>query len=380
MLTRKQVLMVKVESTEGVNANPAPETDALLILEGGGVTPEGQVVGSARLSSTLSREPDKIGQFLLGLTAPCEFRGNGIVGNAVNKPDFDAVLRACAMKRTDIEFIQADGFAGTFERGETVTGGTSGATGQFVGKGKDGIIVEGVVGTFSLGEVLTGATSAASANATDDPISGHQYMPTSVHADKPSVTAIRYQDGHKFSLVGGRADYSITLPSGEKGTIEFTIRGSWEEVVQESNPTPTLNDAEAPLVESMNLEVAGYAPLGVTNLALSGANSLSKLPDMNASEGLRGMGVTGRQPAGSFDPEAVELSQYNPWSEWKAGTLGEISFQLGSAPGNRIFVCMPKVQRTSVAYGDREGTVVYDEAFELKRDVVGDDELRLVFF
>ena len=114
----------------------------------------------------------------------------------------NAVLRACAMKRTDIEFIQADGFAGTFERGETVTGGTSGATGQFVGKGKDGIIVEGVVGTFSLGEVLTGATSAASANATDDPISGHQYMPTSVHADKPSVTAIRYQDGHKFSLRG----------------------------------------------------------------------------------------------------------------------------------------------------------------------------------
>ncbi len=62
------------------------------------------------------------------------------------------------------------------------------------------------------------------------------------------------------------------------------------------------------------------------------------------------------------------------------GDLAELSFLLGSVAGNRIYVSMPKVQRTSVGYSDREGTVTYDESFELKRDNAGDDELRMVFF
>jgi hypothetical protein len=63
-----------------------------------------------------------------------------------------------------------------------------------------------------------------------------------------------------------------------------------------------------------------------------------------------------------------------------AGTLAELSFLLGSTAGNRIYVLMPKIQRATVAYGDRDGTVTYDESFELKRDDAGDDELRLIFF
>ncbi|NDV19999.1 hypothetical protein GO013_11255 [Pseudodesulfovibrio sp. JC047] len=380
MLTKKQVLLTKIETTEGVAEVVDPATDAVLILDGGAITPEGQVVGSARLNATLSNESDTIGQKSLSLTAPCEFRGGGIDGSTVKAPEFDTMLRAGAMKRTSIEFVACDTVTGTFARGEIVTGGTSDATGVLVANVGGGLLLEPLTGDFASGETLTGGTSGATSNSTVVPVSGFQYMPTSVKDEMKSMTAVRYHDGHKFTVSGARTTFSLNLPTSEKPTIEFSVSGRWNDPVQQVNPTPTLLETNAPLVVNMGLKVGSHAPFGVNSISLDMANTVSKAPDLNAPDGLRAFNITGRKPAGSFDPESEALNDYNPWQAWMDGALAELSFLLGSVPGNRIYVCMPKVQRTSVAYGDREGTVIYNESFELKRDDAGDDELRMVFF
>jgi len=380
MLTKKQVLLTKIEAAEGVAETVDPALDAVLILEGGAVTPEGQVVGSARLNATLSREPDKIGQKSMALTAPCELRGGGINGSVVKAPDFDSMLQASAMKRLDIEFLACDTPSGAFERGEVITGGTSTATGVLISYVGGGLLLEPATGTFESGELLTGSTSSVTANSTATPITGFEYMPTSEPETMKSMTAVRYHDGHKFVVSGARNTFSMSLPTGEKPTIEFTINGRWGDPVQESNPTPNLNMTDAPLVVNMGLKVGNHAPLGVNAISLDMANSVIKAQDVNAPDGLRAYLITGRQPSGSFDPEAEDLASYNPIQAWMDGELAELSFLLGSTPGERIYMSMPKIQRTSVSYGDREGTVVYDESFEPKRDDAGDDELRMVFF
>lgn len=382
MLSKKKVLFVKVEAAEGQAEAMDPAVDGVLILEGGGITPEGSPVGSARLSATLSKEPHKIGQLSLGLTAPCELRGGGVSGDAVQTPDFDDMLRASAMKRTTIEFVQADGatLVGSFTRGEVITGGTSGATGILVAHVGGGLLMEPATGNFQSGETLSGGDSGATMDSNATPITGHQYMPTSKNDEMVSNTAVFYLDGHKFTVSGARNTWSMNLPVGEKPTIEFVINGRWNDPVQESNPTPTLLDTDAPLVVNMGLKVGDYAPMGVTSIAIDMAGAVNKAMDVNAPDGLRAFNVTDRTPAGSFDPEAETLNNYNPWSAWKSGDLSELSFLLGNVPGNRIFAIMPKIQRTSVGYGDRDGTVVYDESFDLKRDLDGDDEIRLIFF
>lgn len=55
--------------------------------------------------------------------------------------------------------------AGTFADGETVTGGTSGATGRIVGdNGTTEMTLDTVVGTFIVGEGISGSTSSANSN------------------------------------------------------------------------------------------------------------------------------------------------------------------------------------------------------------------------
>ena len=65
----------------------------------------------------------------------------------------------------------------TFQAAETITGGTSGATGvidQVIGTNT--LIVKTIVGTFTLGETITGGTSGATAKLQQDVNGGVQFL------------------------------------------------------------------------------------------------------------------------------------------------------------------------------------------------------------
>jgi hypothetical protein len=67
-LTRRQVLLDKIESETGTAETPSPSTDAVLALIGTEITPEGEKVADDRLSDTLSKQPHAIGKLVTGLT------------------------------------------------------------------------------------------------------------------------------------------------------------------------------------------------------------------------------------------------------------------------------------------------------------------------
>lgn len=62
--------------------------------------------------------------------------------------------------------IPYTGLVGTFEVGETITGGTSGATGIMTGDDATQLGISDLTGTFTPGETITGGTSAATATLT----------------------------------------------------------------------------------------------------------------------------------------------------------------------------------------------------------------------
>ena len=76
---------------------------------------------------------------------------------------FNTNLRkAVELTPANTEIAGAGSISGTFQYGETVTGGTSSATGTF--RGQDGTLVyiDTLTGTFQASETITGGTSSAS--------------------------------------------------------------------------------------------------------------------------------------------------------------------------------------------------------------------------
>jgi hypothetical protein len=70
--------------------------------------------------------------------------------------------------RAEVRYINE---SGPFELGETVTGGTSGATGVIQSfNGTVGFVLSDVVGIFVDGETITGGTSTETADIDGDPI------------------------------------------------------------------------------------------------------------------------------------------------------------------------------------------------------------------
>lgn len=378
-LTKRQVLMDKIESVVGEAETPSATTDAVLALSGSEITPEGEKVADDRLSDTLSKQPHAIGQLVTGLTRQHELRGGGITGSAVAEPDYSALLQSCALKRADVVFVECGSVAGTFVAGETVTGGTSSAEGEFIALAGGGMLLESVIGTFESGETMTGGTSSATASATDGPVTGHQYTPLSDPDEMKTITTVYYRDGHKFTVAGCRSDLSLSLPVGQPGKFSFTQQGRYADPVEEENPTPTLFTGKPPLGVNLGLVIGVNTPSGINEVTLALGNALVKDQDLNAPDGLHTYLITDRTPTGSVDPKAEGLGDFNPWTEWKNGTLAALSFVVGSQAGNRIYIEAPSIQYTSTPYGDRDGTMTNTLNFDLK-GVSGDDELRLVFF
>ncbi len=86
--------------------------------------------------------------------------------NALTQANVDAILALVDAGGVTRVVIDYDTLVGTFAVGETITGGTSGATAVIVSDSGSHIVGNTVLGTFVTGETITGGTSTATANTT----------------------------------------------------------------------------------------------------------------------------------------------------------------------------------------------------------------------
>lgn len=378
-LIRRQTLLAKIETATGTDAVPSAAENAVMLLSGAAPAPEGQVINNERLASTLSPVANVIGQLVSGLQVRTEARGGGISGSAVAPPDYEPLLLASGFIRTDAVFLSLGETTGTFTKGETVTGADSGAGGSAVAQVPGGLLVEAVSGTFDAAETVTGATSSASGTTDADPVSAHQYLPTSDPAAMRSCTLDYNYAGHRHRIIGTRADFSLSLPVGQPGVWSWTCSGRYADPEEQPLPTVTLKDHAPPLAVNMGLKVGDYTPVGVSEIGLSLGNSLIRDLDVNAADGLDSFLIGDRSPSGTIDPKVDSLASWNPFTAWKTSEQARIAGVVGSSPGNRFFFEVPKAQYTALPYGDREGVATYSISFQCNGDS-GDDELRFVFF
>jgi len=274
----------------------------------------GEVLERPMERASLSPVAPKIGKHYIEVTFTCELKGSGSQGVA---PAIGDLLEAC-------------GFA------ETVSAGSS---------------------------VLYKPAST-----------GHKSVTIYVYDIQAETGNSRL---HK--LTGARGNVNFVFEAGQIARLEFTFQGLYNIPTDVSTPdSASYESTTPPIVESSNFTLNSVDSLVVQSININMANELHPGDDINAAAGIKNIGIVGRKPNGSFNPEAVLLATYDFWTDWVNANQRALSLVVGSAAGNKCTISAPKVSIDTITEGDRGGRRIEDIPFKLNVDS-GDDEIELKF-
>jgi hypothetical protein len=372
-LTRRTVILAKLETTYGTDSNPAG-INAILCNSGVDVKPTGDVLERDVLRDTLSPAGHVIGAKSIDFDFTVELKGGGLLATVVQAPEYDPLLQSCGMAKQNVTELLLSAIPAGLKAGSTLTDDTSAATGTVAYIQGMLVGVINVTGNYTINHKVN--TNAATIQT--NPVQVLSYAPVSDPLLVPSCTVNFYRDGILHKAVGCRGTFEVNAPSGKYGTLKFTMHGLWADPIDQVAPTPQVLSLVPPVCVGVGLTVGNYTPVGISALSLNLAAEVAKRVDLNSAEGVSGLVIKGRKPAGSFDPEVDTLANFNPWTAWKSATTASITAKIGQTPGNSVSLYIPKAQYSDIKYGDRDGVALYNIGYVCTVDA-GDDEFRLIY-
>lgn len=188
-LTRKQQILAKLETSEGVNASPAG-SDAVLVYEPA-ITDDVQTNDRVPAGATLSRDFVPVGRKTRTITFSSDFRGSADVSIPVTVPEWGTLIAASAFKQVQPITLPVSTLSGTgYQVGEIVQKSSTirgVVIGCFVGgvlthrlTAAGNVVVCPIQGTFTSTGTLTGESSGTTATlGTVADYPGLAYQPTS---------------------------------------------------------------------------------------------------------------------------------------------------------------------------------------------------------
>lgn len=190
-LNRRQQLLAKVETSEGVSAAPGA-SDAIQIFDPG-YQDSAETLDRAPAGGSLSRSFAPVGRTSRTLNFTTDMRGSGDTSIPVDEPEWGKLLLASGYKRSTLKKVTLGSVTGTgFQVGEIVSQSSGAIRGVVVGVFTSGgvlvdqlttsgghLAVVPLVGTFTAAATAgesSGSTATASAVADYE---GVAYQPTS---------------------------------------------------------------------------------------------------------------------------------------------------------------------------------------------------------
>jgi len=197
LLMKKTQFAGKIEASEGV-AESLAAADAKVLAYLEDISLDYQFFERNPSFSSLTKMGSRIGTKPCTLPAKVELKGSG---TATTDPEWVKYIKACGTRVNTLKTITIGAITGgPFQHGETITGGTSGATGRVIVTTLTGTTTLYFVvlsGTFQNGETLTGGTSAATATTGSTSSSiGLVIEPISYYSNSiQSLTLAEYEAG-----------------------------------------------------------------------------------------------------------------------------------------------------------------------------------------
>ena len=200
-ITRRQQILTKVETSEGVSSNPGA-SDAIQIFDPN-YSDNVEQLERAPAGGSLSRSFSTIGRTTRQVTFTTDMRGSGDTTIPVDQPEWGKLLLASGYKAATLKKVTLGAVTGTgFQIGEVVSQSSGAIRGIVLGAFTSGgvlthllntsgghLAVVPIVGTFTAAATTgesSGATATASAVADYE---GHAYGPTSEKLTQVSVAS-----------------------------------------------------------------------------------------------------------------------------------------------------------------------------------------------
>jgi hypothetical protein len=345
MRTSKRQFAAKVETTPGTAETITSSEVLVRIRDGDTIEPNFEAIDSQEVQATSSKRPNLIGRRTLGFKVSYLLRGpGGLSTDPAAKP----LLEASMLKGYDLQKISIGAITtGPFVDGETITGGTSAATGRVfrnTANGASEIKYFALTNTFQSGEVITGGTSTATATTSSTPsANGMVFQPADsdfgVSDSKHHVTAKLLQDGYQWTARGCLADLTMQFRNGHPCTISQSFLGAYSSSGDEALLTLATYPEEsvaAPRFLNASLKFGVYSPSDVVDFSLEYPISPEAREDANdsAGDGVRFADYQREHPRLRLDPAMVSAATYNYFSTMFAGTTFAMEWVLGSTSGS----------------------------------------------
>lgn len=161
--------------------------------------------------------------------------------------------------------------------------------------------------------------------------------------------------------------------------MNFTFRGRWAGTSDVSTPDPTYGEStKPPILQNAGFKVNSVS-LRAQKMSIDVANEVVEDEDFNgASAGLNGFIITGRKPAGTFNPDVVQVATYDFWSDWEDATERSMELTVGATAGNIIEIDAPRLSIDNISDEDLNGKSKLSIPFRINANA-GDDELVITF-
>lgn len=372
MLTENRIILVKLESDEGVDSTPTTAND-FLAVHNLSISPNLTYNETQGRDVSASPRAGTLGQKFYEITFDYELQVNAasptippcaplLLASGWDDEEkgpygkfYPTSPRGLLCTRLRFTAGQAAGVA----VGDVITGHVSGATGtvkavtvhtgSWAGNTAAGVLyLSDVAGDFTNNEGLqVGGVNRASADGT-------KYHPT--------VTVYAYFEDILYKLTGCRGNVSFTCAAGVPVIAGVTLTGKYDTPTDSAFPVSVVERGGNPLV-AMNSAVkwAGETPV-IDTLTFSLNNVIATMPSLAAPHGIDSVQITGRTPELTLNPEATKESEIAWWASSLNAEIQPATYSVTDGT-TVVSISFPSAQITNLVPGDRNGVMVYDVTF-----------------
>jgi len=326
-------------------------------------------------------------------TFAVELCGPGTAVASGTAPEFDALLLACGLEKSNVFKYDVDattyGLSAavphTFFNREDVDAVASGAFASSVAESFGD-------NTFGDGDFLaTNATSPGGSDSTLvaqrslskvtlDSVGGAPtqigvgYRPKSANSDdtnaNTSSTIRLYLDkaGSYVEGVGCRGTFDIAFVHGDRALINFTFQGALNAYVENSDPTDysyTMQVPPAWINTGLQFGLSDVASANYTGALFNAmtftlGNEVAMHENTNVRSGYKSAIIQSRSPQLTFNPDMVLSTAYDFWNAFLSGAQSRLRWTLGSSAGNKVEFRCAAAQFTGITDGERDTISVLD--------------------
>lgn len=182
-------------------------------------------------------------------------------------------------------------------------------------------------------------------------------------------------------ITGVRGNMTKIFSAGKVARAQFRMQGYYTLPTDNGSlptPAPVGESIIPPVCESMLFTFNSYAGFVIQELSVDMGNNVEQIDDINSANALKEIRITGRRPAGRFNPEAVAMATKDLYSDWVASTQRAVTMQLGSTNYNKVAFSMPKVTLDGIEEDSLNGRIVENIPIKFNRSS-GNDELTMTF-